>query len=185
MKLSNIHIRNFRRLVDVKIDLDDGETVFVGPNNSGKTSATAVFRYFLKGTEFRIHDFSVSRIREIDQFARETDKNDLNLPSIDLDLWFIIDPEIEFGRVFSLLPDTLSDLEEVGIRISFAVKQDEIDSLIATYEKARSIKKDEDSRDAFTLSRFLNLEGNLKKYQLLRFCYNKNLASHKYVSIYT
>lgn len=35
---------------DVQIDLEDGETVFVGPNNSGKTSATAVFRYFLKGT---------------------------------------------------------------------------------------------------------------------------------------
>ena len=68
MKLKNVHIKNFRRLEDVQIDLDDGETVFVGPNNSGKTSATSIFRYFLKGTEFRIHDFSVSKIREIDHF---------------------------------------------------------------------------------------------------------------------
>lgn len=169
MKLSKIQIRNFRRLEDVRIDLEDGETVFVGPNNSGKTSATAVFRYFLKGTEFRIHDFSVSRIREIDQFGSEEDKEGFSLPSIDLDLWFKIDPYIEFGRVFSLLPDTLSDLEEVGIRISLAVKQDDIGSLISTYEEARSIKKDEATRDAFTLSRFLGLEGNLKKYFRLHY----------------
>lgn len=169
MKLSKFQIRNFRRLEDVRIDLEDGETVFVGPNNSGKTSATAVFRYFLKGAEFRIHDFSVSRIREIDQFGREEDKESLSLPSIDLDLWFKIDPDIEFGRVFSLLPDTLSYLEEVGIRISLAVKQDDIASLISTYEEARSIKQDEATRDAFTLSRFLGLEGNLKKYFRLHY----------------
>jgi len=169
MKLKKIQIRNFRRLENVRIDLEDGETVFVGPNNSGKTSATAIFRYFLKGTECRIHDFSVSRIREIDHFGSEEDKEGLSLPSIDLDLWFKIDPDIEFGRVFSLLPDTLSALEEVGIRISLAVKQDDIGSLISTYEEARSIKKDEATRDAFSLSRFLGLEGNLKKYFRLHY----------------
>ena len=87
MKLRRFSIKNFRRLEDIQIDLDDGETVFVGPNNSGKTSATLIFRYFLKGNEFRIHDFSVSRIREIDHFGSANNKKDLQLPSIDLDLW--------------------------------------------------------------------------------------------------
>ncbi|MBD3293806.1 MAG: AAA family ATPase [Armatimonadia bacterium] len=169
MKLKIIHIKNFRRLEDLHIDLDDGETVFVGPNNSGKTSATAIFRYFLKGNEFRIHDFSVSRIREINHFGSVNDKEDLTLPSIDLDLWFTIDPDIEFGRVFSLLPNTLSDLDEVGIRISFAVKQDNIDNLVSAYSEAKSLKKEGDARDAFTLSKFLNIQGNLKKYFRLHY----------------
>ncbi len=169
MKLSKINIKNFRRLEDVEIDLEDEETVFVGPNNSGKTSATAVFRYFIKGNEFRIHDFSVSRVREIDQFGNQEEKEGLNLPSIDLDLWFKIDPDIEFGRVFSLLPDSLTDLEEVGIRISFAAKQDDIDGLISKYEEVRSSKPDDASREAFTLSRFLGLNGNLKKYFRLHY----------------
>jgi hypothetical protein len=30
MKLTNIHIKNFRRLEDVQIDLDDGETETAG-----------------------------------------------------------------------------------------------------------------------------------------------------------
>ena len=141
MKLKKIHIKNFRRLEDVQIDLDDGETVFVGPNNSGKTSATAIFRQFLKGTEFRIHDFSVSKIREIDHFGSQEVKKGLSLPTIDLDLWFKIDPVIEFGRVFSLLPNTLSDLDEVGVRVSFAVKQGDIDRLFSVYEEAKTIKK--------------------------------------------
>ena len=169
MKLKNIHIKNFRRLEDVQIDLDDGETVFVGPNNSGKTSATAILRYFLKGTEFRIHDFSVSRIQEIDQFGNEKDKKNLSLPSIDLDLWFKIDPNIEFGRVFSLLPNTLSDLDEVGIRICFAVKQDDIDGLVSAYDKAKCLKKEIATRDAFTLSRFLSIQGNLKRFFRLHY----------------
>lgn len=177
MKLSKIQIRNFRRLEDVRIDLEDGETVFVGPNNSGKTSATAVFRYFLKGAEFRIHDFSVSRIREIDQFGSAEDKVGLSLPSIDMDLWFKIDPDIEFGRVFSLLPDTLSDLDEVGIRISFAVKQD--GDLISSYDTAKSIKKDDATRDKFTISRFLSLEGNLKKYFRLHYFVLQTVAKYQ------
>ncbi|MDA3823102.1 MAG: AAA family ATPase, partial [Bacteroidales bacterium] len=139
------------------------------PNNSGKTSATVIFSYFLKGNEFRIHDFSVSRIQEIDHFGSEKDKEDLSLPSIDLDLWFKIDPDIEFGRVFSLLPNTLSDLDEVGIRISFAVKQDEIDGLVSAYEEAKSLKKEGTTRDAFTLSRFLNTQGSLKRFFRLHY----------------
>lgn len=50
MKLSAVSIRNFRRLETVAIDIEDKETIFVGPNNSGKTSATAVFRSFLGET---------------------------------------------------------------------------------------------------------------------------------------
>ena len=169
MKLKHFSIKNFRRLEDVQIDLDDSETVFVGPNNSGKTSATVIFRYFLKGTEFRIHDFSVSKIQEIDHFGSEKDKKDLSLPSIDLDLWFKIDPEIEFGRVFSLLPNTLSDLDEVGIKISFAVKQDDIDGLVSAYDEAKSLKKEGATRDAFTLSRFLSIKGNLKRFFRLHY----------------
>lgn len=73
MKLISATIRNFRRLEEVTIDIDDRETVFVGPNNSGKTSATAVFRTFLGNREFSIHDFSVGRIAAFDAFGSNLD----------------------------------------------------------------------------------------------------------------
>jgi predicted ATP-dependent endonuclease of OLD family len=69
MKIERISIRNFRRLEDVNIGIEAQDTVFVGPNNSGKTSATAIFRCFLGQRSFRIHDFSVSKIAAIDAFV--------------------------------------------------------------------------------------------------------------------
>ncbi len=97
MKLTNIAIRNFRRLEKVEIDVEDKETIFVGPNNSGKTSATAIFRCFLGGRDFKIHDLSVARTGDFERFLESGDATDL--PEIGLDLWFNIDPNtIAFGR---------------------------------------------------------------------------------------
>ena len=86
MKLSSATIRNFRRLENVTIDIEDQETVFVGPNNSGKTSATAVFRAFLGNREFTIHDFSVGRISDFEAFGAaldETDEADSQTPEVE------------------------------------------------------------------------------------------------------
>jgi len=78
MKLIQARVRGFRRLEDVLIDFEGSETVFVGPNNSGKTSATDIFRLFLKSGEFSIHDFSVSQVSMLDSFVKT--------PSV-LDAW--------------------------------------------------------------------------------------------------
>lgn len=119
MKVNLVSIKNFRRLENVDIDLEDRESIFVGPNNSGKTSATAIFRCFLGGRDFKIHDFSVARMADFDAFVTTRDAS--CLPKITLDLWFTIDPEsIAFGRVFTLLPN-LSDFSMVGIRQSFEI----------------------------------------------------------------
>lgn len=77
MRLKSISIRKFRRLNDVSVDFDSKETVFVGPNNSGKTSATAAIRSFLGNRDFKIHDFSLLAIASIDAYAFE---NETNLP---------------------------------------------------------------------------------------------------------
>ena len=101
MKITSIAIRNFRRLERVAIGFEEDETVFVGPNNSGKTSATAAFRCFLGGKDFRVHDLSVSKVPSIDAFGNGGAAE--SLPTIELDLWFSIDTNhISFGRAFTL-----------------------------------------------------------------------------------
>lgn len=122
MKLLSAKIYNFRRLEDVTIDLDGEDTVFVGPNNSGKTSATTAFRVFLGNRDFSIFDFTVSRIEEINRLAAADDPGACKLPSIGMDLSFSVDPKTEFGRVFSLLPTTNTTLTQVGIRQRLSCK---------------------------------------------------------------
>jgi len=160
MRLKTISIRNFRRLKDVSVDFDDKETVFVGPNNSGKTSATAAIRSFLGNREFKIHDFSILSIASIDAFVFDPEE-ETNLPQIELDLWFQIDPaSIAFGRVFDLATSLSADFSEIGMRCAFAVE--DAAELWKHYEAAFPTR--EDGTRKRPLSFFLGMEGNLKKY---------------------
>lgn len=159
MKLIEARVRNFRRLEDVSIDFEQSETVFVGPNNSGKTSATDVFRLFLGSGDFSIHDFSVSQVSKLDKYGRdEIDENDL--PHIELDLWFSIDPDTEFGRASLLLPDAEQEYEKVGLRLRYLVsnakklKEKYLDRL--TPQAGGSPTK--------SLSHYLSLPGTLKQH---------------------
>jgi predicted ATP-dependent endonuclease of OLD family len=163
MKLSNIFIRNFRRLESVAIDIEVKETIFVGTNNSGKTSATAIFRCFLGGRDFKIHDFSVARIADFETFAASGEVSDL--PEIILDLWFTIDPNsIAFGRVFSLLPK-LSDFTRVGLRLSYGI--DDAKKLREHYFAA--YPADQNSMRAKTLFQYLATDSNLNHHSTVRY----------------
>lgn len=158
MKISKVYLRNFRRLENVEIDFDDKETVFVGPNNSGKTSATSAFKLFLKSNDFKIHDFSVSRITDIDAVGEGAEN--IEFPTIDMDLWLTVDPDVEFGRIFSLLPTISSATDEVGVRIQFAVK--DIDKLKEDYFSA--FPKQYDGKRRKPLYYFLSLPNNLSRH---------------------
>ncbi|MET0076228.1 MAG: AAA family ATPase [Candidatus Thiodiazotropha lotti] len=158
MKIKRIALRNFRRLENVEIDFDERETVFVGPNNSGKTSATSAFKLFLKTLDFKVHDFSVSKIADLNRFGLNEDN--AQVPKIEMDLWLSIDPDIEFGRVFALLPDVSATVEEVGIRIQYAAKDE--DALKADYYSA--FPEQENGNRAKSLSHFLSLSNNLSRH---------------------
>ena len=157
--IKRIAVRNFRRLEDVSIDLEAEETVFVGPNNSGKTSATAIFRSFLADRNFSIHDFSVSKIKNVDGFGDAG--NGENLPAIELDIWFAIDPDkIEFGRAFSLLPNLTDNFEELGVRLSYKSKDPEKlrDAYLSAYPQG------DGGKSAKRLSEFLSQDNNLGRH---------------------
>lgn len=170
MKIKKVHLRNFRRLEDVEIGFESEETVFVGPNNSGKTSATTAFRLFLIRQNFNIHDFSVSKIADIDAFGIMDDAVEGSLPSIEMDIWFSIDPNIEFGRVFSLLPDASTNFEEVGVRLNYCVK----DAKKLKSEYLSAFKPLEDGKQQKSLSHFLSLQENLSSHFAIRYAALEN-----------
>lgn len=170
MKLCKAAVRNFRRLEDVEIEFDEKETIFVGPNNSGKTTATVVFRCFLGSRDFKIHDFSMAKISQIDSYDPDDERS--VLPEIELDLWFHFDPTgIESGRVFLLLPNLSESLNLVGIRCCYRVKKAE--ELWKEYDKVFPVS--ESGRRKQTLSRYLSMEGNLKRhFEIAYFSLEKN-----------
>jgi predicted ATP-dependent endonuclease of OLD family len=139
MKLQAYRLRNYRRLCDVAIELDEEISIFVGANNSGKTSAAQGLYSMLRGdaSSFELFDFSAILWAEIDNIgnaapgAVDTPKQ---LPAITLDLWFRVE-DADLGVAMPLLPSTDWEGKCVGVRVSFEPKSHY--DLVQTYHELR------------------------------------------------
>lgn len=172
MRLDRYSIRNFRRLEDVEISLESNETIFVGANNAGKTSATVAFRTFVSNRlDFKIHDFPTELINDFDAFGDGKRLSQEALPSIELDLWFSFNPDIEYGRVAYLLPRIGVEDVEAGIRLKYSVTSPE--QLLLDYNKSYPVTiesaNDENKRARKSLSHYLSQDGILKKHFSLKY----------------
>lgn len=164
MKLLSCAIRNFRRLECVSIDFEEGETILVGPNNAGKTSMASAFRCFYGSRVFSINDLSVSKVSDIDEYGRGNDEQEL--PALELDLWFSIDPEkISFGRAFTLLPELSEQLNKVGIRLKYQPRDPK--AMREEFKKAYPAPDGEEQKT--TLSQFLNIDSNFSRFYELTY----------------
>jgi predicted ATP-dependent endonuclease of OLD family len=125
MFLHSYRLKNYRRLKEVRIELASDISIFVGSNNSGKTSATQAIHAFISGSKdkFSLYDFSSSCWKEFDELGEppENAAPEPELPSISLDLWFEVAAS-DLGLVIPLLPSTAWQGTQVGIRIEFAAR---------------------------------------------------------------
>ena len=124
MHLSKIRLRNFRRLADVKIDLDRDISIFVGANNSGKTSVAHAINFFVNAARDRVsfHDISACRWSDIDAFQAGVEN--ASLPVLSLDLWFAVE-QADLHRVLDLLPRLEWEGSQVVVRITFAPRNED------------------------------------------------------------
>ncbi len=116
MHIESVWIRNFRRLKDTRIDLAADISIFVGANNSGKTSAAHALQLFTSASKdrFTLHDFSSECWDAINAFGEGTDGAEL--PTISIDIWFNVCPA-DLHRVVDLLPSLEWQGSRVGIRV--------------------------------------------------------------------
>ncbi|BBL73699.1 ATP-dependent nuclease [Methylomagnum ishizawai] len=137
MYLYSYRLKNYRRLRDVYIELAKDISIFVGSNNSGKTSATHAIQAFLSGSKdrFSLFDFSSHVWKLLNAIGENTQENDVDvlLPSITLDLWFKVS-ESDLGLVLPILPSTAWQTTEVGIRVEFGASNSL--ELLQRYRKA-------------------------------------------------
>jgi len=139
MKLQAYRLQNYRRLRDVVIEIDDKISIFVGANNSGKTSAAQGLNSMLRGdaADFELFDFSAILWAEIDNIGNsrpfDADAPKL-LPAITLDLWFRVG-DADLGIAMPLLPSTDWEGKCVGIRVSLEPKNPY--DLVKTYRELK------------------------------------------------
>lgn len=124
MHLHSLTFKNFRRLKDARIDFAHDLTIFVGANNSGKTSATHAIELFLSGgkDKFTVHDFCAGCWADFENFPAEGAADvKVEFPAISLDVWISVDAD-NLYRVVDLLPRAAWKGSLVGLRIEFAAK---------------------------------------------------------------
>jgi predicted ATP-dependent endonuclease of OLD family len=134
MLISFVEIQNFRKLKSVRIDFSEQTTLFVGANNSGKTSATLALRSFLSEPErFTTNDFTLSNWPKIEKIAAAWEAAaaggqpiesglgewDAVLPS--LDVWLDASPD-EIRYLRRLLPSLDWAGGPIGVRIRLQPK---------------------------------------------------------------
>lgn len=139
MHIRHVEISNFRKLLSVRIDLAAQTTLFVGANNSGKTSAMQALRRFLsaRNQTFTTHDITLSHWGGINDLGQTwldswggATKPDLSpaswapfLPA--LDLWLDVLPK-ELHLVSKLLPTLDWTGGLLGVRLRLEPKDTEL-----------------------------------------------------------
>lgn len=187
MRIQSVHIRNFRKLKNCHIDFGEKETVFVGANNSGKTSAISAIVWFLKKTNtdrFTLKEFTATNwasINEIGEKWLENDSVDEALldshqwdnivPS--MDVWINVEDGEQY-RVNHLIPSLSSwDGSKVGVRGQY--EPTDVKELYTDYKeakiKATALEDTEEWEKAGSpelypknLCDFLGKSSNLSKY---------------------
>jgi len=168
MKIAFLEIQNFRKLRSVRIELSEKQTIFVGANNSGKTSAMHALDKFLKqskerkedieietddsGRWFVVEDFTLSLWDKINAIGlawenlnpEQDAAPDLNLSEWDnllpaLDVWIEVRPD-EYNYVHKLIPTLDWEGGLIGIRLRLEPKKD-ISSLFSDYRQYRQRAK--------------------------------------------
>lgn len=183
MYLKTFQLKNFRRLKTIRVDLEEKETIFVGANNSGKTSATHAFRLFLGSgkDKFKLYDFSSDCWDAFDLLSGE-DAPDA--PKITLDLWFSVD-DINLHRVVDILPSLSWEGKYVGIRLCYQPK--DTAKLIENFKAAKEQQiAAGDTEDTLTVTSYLERALN-QEYEVVYYILDESkfdAATHEELSDY-
>ncbi len=137
MHIAFVEIQNFRKLKSCRVEIAQQETIFVGANNSGKTSAMDALILFLKQSRrknFATTDFTLSNWLSLDQLgeqwvtAADNEEPELAVDSLlpllpSIDVWLDAN-EKDLHRVAHLLPTLDWTPEELlGVRLVFGPKK--------------------------------------------------------------
>lgn len=142
MKISSIYIQNFRKLYQCHIDFSKDKTLFVGANNSGKTSAMDALGQFLTGRTFVFNDFTLSNRKLINGIGGKWAKQECEKPETVsdweallpiMDVWLNVAPQ-DIHYVISIIPTLKWRGGLLGVRLLFQPKN--IGTLFSDYREA-------------------------------------------------
>ena len=142
MRIMAINIENFRKLLQCHIDFSKKITIFVGANNSGKTSAMDAMGKYLADRSFTFNDITISKRLDIEKIGEKWEQEDCQEPN-DLTEWDPVVPKMdiwldvsqnEIHYVAGIIPTLKWRGGKLGVRMAFLPK--DISKLFSDYREA-------------------------------------------------
>lgn len=176
MKISSFYLKNYRRLFDVELVLDDQKTILVGANNSGKTSCIGALHTFLMRPEnLRTRDVSKQHWQSISSTGVQLEAGQISTEKLEemrtqlarllprLDVTILAEAN-EAYRARNILPTLEWRGGPLGVRIAY--EPDDIAKLAADYSQARKVVAEHDGVSLWpkNLFDFLEKGSNFSKY---------------------
>lgn len=154
MRIKSIQIQNFRKLHSCQIDFSEKETIFVGANNSGKTTAMDALITFLKTKSFKTQDFTLSNWKNLNEIgedwikATELKEEQKSVKLLEpylpiLDLWIQVNNS-ELHYVSHIIPTLDWNGGLLGVRLRFEPKDmdDLIQEFLLHYNKSNKLSQE-------------------------------------------
>lgn len=176
MKILEINIQNFRKLLQCHIEFSEKITLFVGANNSGKTSAMDALGKFLADRNFTFNDITISERSAINAIGERWIQKDCEEPTTiteweslvpKMDIWLNVESN-EMHYVACIIPTLKWRGGKLGVRLAFFPK--DIVKLFTDYRNAyfaaREVEKAKENVEIRLYPRNLSefLEKNLNTY---------------------
>lgn len=158
MQIKRFDIQNFRKLKNCKIELSNETTVFVGANNSGKTSAMDALAKFLSTRKFVFNDITLSNRKKLndmgkawimgEEFDPEKCRKEMEQIMPILDVWInVADNELQY--VSNIIPTLDWDGGFLGVRFIYvprdivklrSIFKDSFDAAVKTCSSSPKVK---------------------------------------------
>lgn len=158
MQIKRFDIQNFRKLKNCKIELSNETTVFVGANNSGKTSAMDALAKFLSTRKFVFNDITLSNRKKLndmgkawimgEEFAPDKCRKEMEQRMPVLDVWInVADNELQY--VSNIIPTLDWDGGFLGVRFIYvprdivklrSIFKDSFDAAVKTCSSSPKVK---------------------------------------------
>lgn len=136
MVLTKIYVKNYRLLVDARMDIDSSMTLIVGRNNTAKTSCISIIENVLNGNPLSYDDYPLIKRQGLfdlvtsfmkKDFSFDDLKEKLEVTSIDFIIDYSLDdPESNLGALSPFIIDVDVDTTTALIRAEYNLKLDEI-----------------------------------------------------------
>jgi putative ATP-dependent endonuclease of OLD family len=90
-KIKKIILKNFKKFKNLEIDFNDHYNILIGDNEAGKSSILTAIDLVLSGSRSKIENLGLENlfnINVIQDFLASHQKETLNLPTLEIELYF-------------------------------------------------------------------------------------------------